>query len=168
MPALTHDDPSHTVTHPCGLGRWVSTGTSGRELGPSAESPGPGNAPPGAPSCAQVTPTGVVFRVGGHTGIGVRARHMGDVHGHSQQPSPRPEGGATYPVVPFWGQRVCHPGPEPRARGLDGHGVTDARQLATGWKRVCTAQKGESPAQPRPPAAGGRGSPPPVSVPVPV
>lgn len=54
----------------------------------------------------------------------------------------------TYPVIAFWGQGIRHPGPEPRAGGLDGHGVTYARQLATGCKRA-TAQGLSASADPR-------------------
>lgn len=58
-------------------------------------------------------------------------------------PRPRPDKWGTYPVITFWGQRVCHPGPEPRARGLDSHRVTYAGQLATCWKRAHSAGEEE-------------------------
>lgn len=67
----------------------------------------------------------------------------------------RPNQGGTYPVITFWGQRVCHPGPEPRAGGLDGHGITYASQLATRWKRA----KSECLGRPDCPPGEGAGSP---------
>lgn len=69
----------------------------------------------------------------------------------------------TYSGITFWSQRVCHPGPEPRAGGLDGHRVAYACQLATRWKRAIGRAR-VSVAVTRLPAGGARRVPSPLGL----